>query len=110
MRRPGSPRKLQIAAEYHTNGHFERTMTVSTLKSKFFCLHLRKTVETEIESCERCQRRKKKEEHIPLNHLREVVRLFECISMDYLSNYVRREEKWKILTIPDHYTRFDMVY
>ena len=30
--------------------------------------------------------------------------------MDYLSIDVRREEKWKILTIIDHYTRFGMVY
>ena len=106
------PRRLQrqIATEYHANGHFGRSRTVSTLRSKFFWLHLRKAVETVIQSCERCQRRKRKEEHIPLNHLKEVVRPFECISMDYLSIDVRREEKWKILTIIDHYTRFGMVY
>ena len=76
----------------------------------FFWLHLRKTVETVIESCERCQRRKRKENYIPLNHLKDVVRPFECISMDYLSIDVRRKEKWNILTIIDHYTRFGMVY
>ena len=83
---------------------------ISTLRSKFSWLHLIKTVETVIEICGRCQRRKKKEKHIPLNHLKEVVRPFECISMTYLSIDARREEKWKILTIIYHYTRFGMVY
>ena len=100
----------QIATEYHANGHFGRTRTVNTLRSKFFWLHLRRTVETVKQSCEICQRRKRKEEHIPLNHLKEVVRPFECIIMDYLSIDVRRKEKLKILTIINHYTRFGMVY
>ena len=106
------PRRLerQKTAEYHANRHFGRTKTVSTLRSKFFWLHIIKTVETVIENCERCQRRKKKEEHIPLNHLKEVVRPFECISMDYLSIDVRKGEKWNILTIFYHYTIFGMVY
>ena len=98
-----------VARMYHEYGHHGRTKTLETLKDRFFWLDMRKTVEEVIQTCERCQRRKAKPDKTQLHHLKEANYPFQCISMDYLAIDVRRDEKYKLLTIVDNYTRFGFI-
>ena len=101
--------QYEVARKYHEYGHYGRTRTLETLKDKFFWCDMRKTVEDVMRTCERCQRRKAKPDKVQLHHLKEATRPFECVSMDYVAIDARRDEKFKLLTIIDNYTRFGFV-
>ena len=108
------PTKFQyeLTVKHHDFGHFGRQRTEKQIRERYFWTGIRNTVGEVCRRCERCQKRKGgvTGNKSPLSHMKKVTRPMQRISMDFLSVDIRRESKFKILTVVDEFTKYGFAF
>ena len=98
----------EVTQLYHSFGHFGITRTYKMLKERFYWPTMKSTVIDVCSQCERCQKTKlpPTRNRGPLTHIITASKPMHQLSIDFLSIDTRAQQKCKILTCVDEFTKF----
>jgi len=94
----------------HDNvGHPGRDRTVSLLSERFYWPGMTKDIETHVQSCDRCIKRKTTAGKAPLVNI-QTSQPLELVCMDFLALETSKGGQQYVLVVTDHFTRYTQAY
>lgn len=97
---------MVLKSLHDDRGHMGIERTLDLVRSRFFWPHIARDIETKINTCARCVRRKAlPERSAPLVNIK-ATRPLELLCMDYLSLEPDQSNTKDIVVLTDHFTKF----
>lgn len=102
---PSSYIKIALEALHNEMGHPGKDRTTSLVRERFYWPGMCKDIEEWVQKCDRCTKRKTKQEKAPLVNI-ITTQPMELICIDYLTLEPSKGGIQDILVITDHFTRY----
>lgn len=103
---PAELRSMVLKSLHENMGHMGIERTLDLVRSRFFWPHMARDIETKINTCVHCVRRKAlPERSAPLVNIK-ATRPLELLCMDYLSLEPDQSNTKDILVLTDNFTKF----